>query len=106
MDLNLLKRGYKVRTRSGREAEVIEESLAGAPVRIGYLDNGSGAFGVPFPTGEWDLLSGGDVEALLGSAPPPANGVGRSPWSFMTFPVPRVGLWNTAPRLSPASRIT
>lgn len=69
MDPALLKPGHRIRTRDGREAEVLEEALEGGAVRVAYLVP-YGPFGVPGRTGGEDLLGGGEVEALLGAVPP------------------------------------
>lgn len=69
MNLNLLRPGHRVRTRDGREAEVIGESPEGSAVRVAYL-GAEGPFGIRERTGAEDLLGGEEVEALLGAEPP------------------------------------
>lgn len=64
MNLWLLKPGHKVRTRDGAEAEVLAETEDGAWIRVRYLEVEDG----PSLAGTEDLLSAGEVEALLGVA--------------------------------------
>ena len=64
MNLWLLKPGHKIRTREGSEAEVLSETADGEWIRVRYLEGGNNSLFV----GTEDLLTEGEVEALLGVA--------------------------------------
>ena len=64
MDLWLLKPGHKIRTHDGAEAEVLSETEDGAWIKVRYLSVPDD----PSLTGTEDLVSEGEVEALLGVA--------------------------------------
>lgn len=75
MNLELLQPGHRIRTRAGREAEVLPGSQPDRAedddgIRVAYIDGHGGPFGIPVRTDEEDVLGTGDVEALLGAAPP------------------------------------
>lgn len=70
MDTGILKSGHRTRTSGGREAEVIEQNREGGTVRVAYLEDAGGTFGVPQRTGEEDLVGGEAVAVLLGAVPP------------------------------------
>ena len=72
MNLEILRPGHRIRTRYGREAEVLEEVREGATVRVAYLGDAGGPFGVPARTSEEELIGDEDVETLLGVVPPSA----------------------------------
>lgn len=62
MNLWMLKPGHRVRTRGGAEAEVLAETEDGAWVKVRYLEVEDD----PTLAGAEDLVSEGEVEALLG----------------------------------------
>ena len=64
MDLWLLRPGHKIRTRAGAEAEILAETEDGAWIKVRYLEVEDD----PSLTGTEDLVSEGEVEALLGVA--------------------------------------
>jgi hypothetical protein len=64
MDLWLLKPGHKIRTRDGAEAEVLSETEDGEWIRVRYLASEND----PLFANTEDLVSRGEVEALLGVA--------------------------------------
>lgn len=62
MDLWLLKPGHKIRTHDGAEAEVLDETEDGAWIKVRYLTVPDD----PSLDGTEDLVSEGEVDALLG----------------------------------------
>lgn len=73
MNLGILQPGHRIRTRTGREAEVLPEpssTSAGSSIRVAYLEEDGGPFGTVARTGEEDLLGAEDVELLRGVVPP------------------------------------
>jgi len=64
MDLWHLKRGHKIRTRDGAEAEVLSETEDGEWIKVRYLDGEDD----PLFAGTEDLAHREEVEALLGVA--------------------------------------
>ena len=63
LDLWLLKPGHKIRTSDGSEAEVLSATEDGEWIKVKYLEGDDSLFG-----GTEDLVSGVEVEALLGVA--------------------------------------
>jgi hypothetical protein len=70
MDLWLLKRGHKIRTRDGAEAEVLAETEDGAWIKVRYLEVADD----PSLVRTEDLVSETEIEALLGVARTPSWG--------------------------------
>lgn len=69
MNLDLLQAGHRIRTRNGREAEVLEVR-DGKAIQVAYLHNAEDPFNVPKRTGDTELLGAEEVDALLGAVPP------------------------------------
>lgn len=70
MDISILRSGHRIRTENGLQAEVMEHVEDGAAVRVAYLDEDGGPFGVPRYTGEEARVEPGEIGALLGAVPP------------------------------------
>lgn len=70
MDTGILRPGHKVRTSDGRQAEVLEPMPDEVSVRLAYLDEEGGPFGVARRTGEEQVVVGEHIQALLGAVAP------------------------------------
>lgn len=71
--LEVLKPGHWIRTRNGRDAEVLERPFVsasgrGSGVRVAYLE--PGPFGTLRRTGEEERLGAAPADRLLGVVPP------------------------------------
>lgn len=67
MDIGIFRPGHRVRTSDGRQAEVLELMPDEVSVRLIYLDEEGGPFGVTRRTGEEEVVGGEHIQALLGA---------------------------------------